>query len=79
MVHHDRPITLLDLRKLIQAIDYRYWEWKAEITCEANLMSKVDPKGDPKITRNPEATPKGKALVQGLALKECCTYSPTNL
>ena len=24
-------------------------------------MSKVDPKGDPKITRNPKATPKGKA------------------
>ena len=24
-------------------------------------MSKVDPKGDPKITRNPEAAPKGKA------------------
>ena len=45
----------------MQAIDYRYWERKAEITCEANLTSKVDPKGDPKITRNPEATPKGKA------------------
>ena len=25
-------------------------------------MSKVDPKGDPKITRNPKAMPKGKAL-----------------
>ena len=61
MVHHDRPVTLLDLRKLIQAIDYRYWEQKAEITCEANLTSKVDPKGDLKIARNPKATPKGKA------------------
>ena len=24
MVHHDQPITLLDLQKLIQAIDHRY-------------------------------------------------------
>ena len=61
MVHHNWPVMLLDLRKLVQAINYRYWERKAEITCEANLMSKVDPKGDPKITRNPEAAPKGKA------------------
>ena len=61
MVHHDRPIMLLDLHKLVQAIDYCYWEWKAEITCEANPTSKVDPKGDPKIARNPEAAPQGKA------------------
>ena len=52
---------LLDLCKLVQAIDYRYWEWKAEIMCEANPTSKVDPKGDPKVTRNPEAAPKGRA------------------
>ena len=45
----------------MQAINYRYWEQKAEITHEANLTSKVDPKGDPKIARNPEAAPKGKA------------------
>ena len=62
MVHHDRPVTLLDLHKLVQAIDYRYWERKAEITCEANPTSKGDPKGDLKIARNPEAAPKGKAL-----------------
>ena len=29
MVHHDQPITLLDLCKLVQAIDYHYWERKA--------------------------------------------------
>ena len=66
MVHHDQPVTLLDLHnswcKLIQAIDYRYWERKAEITCEANPMSMVDPRGDPKAGRNPKATSKGKAL-----------------
>ena len=52
----------LDLYKLMQAINYCYWERKAEITHKANPTSKVDPKGDPKITRNPEAAPKGKAL-----------------
>ena len=61
IVHHDRPVMLLDLHKLMQAIDYRYWEQKAEITCKANPMSKVDPKGDPKIARNPKAAPKGRA------------------
>jgi Retrotransposon gag protein/Zinc knuckle len=61
MVHHDRPVTLLGLRKLVQAIDYRYWERKAEITREANPTSKVDHKVDPKVARNPEAAPKGKA------------------
>ena len=61
MVHYDWPITLLDLHKLVQAINYHYWEWKAEITCEANPTSKVDPKGDPKTARDPEATSKGKA------------------
>ena len=33
----------------------------AEITRKANPTSKGDPKGDPKIPRNPEPTPKGKA------------------
>ena len=62
MVHHDRPVTLLDLHKLVQAIDYRYWEQKAEIMCEANPTSRVDPKGNQKVARNPEAVPKGKAM-----------------
>ena len=29
MVHHDQPITLLDLCKLVQAIDYHYLGQKA--------------------------------------------------
>ena len=61
MVHHDRPVTMLDLHKLVQAIDYRYWEREAEIMHKANLTSKVDPKGDLKVARNPEAMCKGKA------------------
>ena len=61
MVHHDWPITLRDLRKLVQAIKHRYWERKAEVTREANPVSRVDPRNDPKTSKNPEATPKGKA------------------
>ena len=62
MVHHNQPVTLLDLHKLIQAINYCYWEWKTEITHKANPTSEVDPKGNPKTARNPEAASKGKAL-----------------
>ena len=32
MVHHDKPTTLSDLRKLVQAIDSCYWECKVEIS-----------------------------------------------
>ena len=61
MVHHDQPITLRDLCKLVQAINYCYWEQKAEIMCEANPTSRADPKTDPKVVRNPKLTPKGRA------------------
>ena len=61
MVHHNWPITLLDLCKLVQTIDHRYWERKAEVMCEANLTCRVDPKNDPKTAKNPKAMPKGKA------------------
>ena len=61
MVHHDQPITLRDLCKLVQTIDHHYWEQKAEVTHEANPMSRVDPINDPKTGKNPEATPKGKS------------------
>ena len=61
MVHHDRPVTLRDLHKLVQTIDHHYWEWKAEVTCEANPTSRVDPRNDPKTGKNPEAMPKGKS------------------
>ena len=60
-MHHDWPVTLWDLCKLIQTIDHRYWEWKAEVTREANPTSRIDPRNDPKTGKNPEATPKGKS------------------
>ena len=62
MVHHNRPVTLRDLCKLVQTIDHRYWEWKAKVTHEANPTSRVDPRNDPKTGKNPEAMPKGKSL-----------------
>ena len=62
MVHHDWPVTLRDLRKLIQAINHHYWERKAKVMCEANPMSRVDPRNDLKTGKTPEAAPKGKAL-----------------
>ena len=61
MVHHDWPIILQELHKLMQAIDHRYWEQKAKVTHEANPASKVDPRNDPKTSKNPKAMPKGKA------------------
>ena len=61
MVHHNWPVTLQDLHKLVQTIDHRYWEWKAEVTRKANPMSRVDPRNNPKTGKNPEATPKGKS------------------
>ena len=61
MVHHDWPVTSRDLHKLVQAIDHHYWEWKAEVTHEANPTSRVDPRNDLKTGKNPEAAPKGKA------------------
>ena len=61
MVHHDRPVTLWDLHKLIQAIDHQYWERKAEVMHEANPMSRVDPRNNLKTGKTPEAVPKGKA------------------
>ena len=61
MVHHDQPVTLRDLCKLMQAIDHRYWEWKAEVTREANPTNRVDPRNNPKTGKTPEAAPKGKA------------------
>ena len=62
MVHHDQPITLWDLCKLVQAIDHCYWERKTEVMCKANPTSRVDPRNDPKTGKTPEAVPKGKAL-----------------
>src|SRR5467141_195270 len=47
MVHHHKPNTLAGLRKLIQAIDARYWECKGELSHETRTSSnKSDNKSD---------------------------------
>ena len=59
-------MTLTDLHKPVQAIDYQYWERKAELMCETHPTSKADPKANPKANpksgRGTEAGPKGKVL-----------------
>src|SRR5882724_2932529 len=32
MVHHNKLNMLSSLRKLVQAIDARYWEWRSEVS-----------------------------------------------
>src|SRR6266481_6905367 len=39
MVHHPKPTSLAELRKLVQAINSRYWERKAEITHDSATTS----------------------------------------
>ena len=50
----------MHVAKAISSIFYTTYK-KAEIMCEANPMSRADPKGDPKVDRNPELVPKGQA------------------
>src|SRR5882724_2382111 len=50
MVHHEKPNTLSGLRKLIQAIDARYWERRGEVSCETRASgssgNKTEQKSD---------------------------------
>src|SRR6266481_4861044 len=39
MVHHDKPMTLLGLRKTAQAIDVWYWECHAEVSRKTNTAT----------------------------------------
>src|SRR6266481_3243872 len=55
MVHHPKPTSLADLRKLVQAIDSWYWECKVEITHDSATTStcqeaKPNPKTDKKAS-----------------------------
>ena len=62
MVHHDKPMTLSGLRRLVQAIDAHYWECKAEIAHEtptANSSSNKSEKNNNKSSSN-----KGKGSLQ---------------
>ena len=63
MVHHDKPTTLSDLQKLVQAIDYRYWECKAEISHEntsSTSRNKSENKSDDSKTEKGKGSSKSK-------------------
>ena len=52
MVHHDKPTTLAGLRKLVQAIDSRYWECKAEVSRETTASGSSSHKNENKSSDN---------------------------
>ena len=63
MVHHNKPTTLSDLRKLVQAIDSRYWEHKAEISREnasGTSRNKSENKSDNSKTEKGKGSSKSK-------------------
>ena len=63
MVHHDKPTTLSDLRKLVQAINSRYWERKAEISHEnasGTSGNKLENKSDNSKTEKGKGSSKSK-------------------
>ena len=63
MVHHDKPTTLSGLWRLMQAIDARYWECKAEIACETPTASSSGNKSE-KNDNNKSSSDKGKGSSQ---------------
>ena len=69
MVHHPKPTSLVELRKLVQAIDSHYWEHKAEITRDSTTTftrqeAKPKPKTDkkaPSMQAKPQNKPAEKS------------------
>src|SRR6266481_5150893 len=62
MVHHPKPTNLADLRKIVQAINSRFWEPKAEIvrdsiTASTRQESKTESKADQKAPAAPTRRP----------------------
>ena len=63
LVHHNKPTTLSDLQKLIQAIDSCYWEHKAEISHEnasGTSRNKSENKSDNSKTEKGKGSSKSK-------------------
>ena len=63
MVHHDKPMTLSGLRKLVQAIDTHYWEHKAEIAHETPAANSSSNKSE-KNNNNKSSSDKGQGSSQ---------------
>ena len=63
MVHHDKPTTLSDLQKLVQAIDSCYWECKVEISREnasGTSGNKLENKSNNSKTKKGKGSSKSK-------------------
>ena len=64
MVHHPKPVSLLELCKLVQAINSCYWECKAEIAHDTPVTSsRPESRPDLKMDRRVPSTqskPQGK-------------------
>ena len=60
MVHHDKPTTLLGLRRLTQAINARYWERRAEVSRETTTTGMTTNKSEKSDTAKVDSKSKGK-------------------
>ena len=81
MVHHDKPTTLSDLRKLIQAIDSCYWEHKAEISCEnasGSSGNKSENKSDNSKTEKGKGSSKSKQKDSNLSSSSTSSKGSTS-
>jgi len=63
MVHHDKLTTLAGIIKLVQAIDLRYWECKAEVSQETTTSGSSGHKNENKSSDNTKSD-KGKSSSQ---------------
>src|SRR5882724_6862099 len=61
MVHHDKPNTLSGLRKLVQAIDARYWEQRGEVSHETRTSESSGNKSEPKSNQSKSDNKSGKS------------------
>ena len=64
MVHHDKLTTLPGLRKVAQAIDVRYWERHAEVSCETNTATTSMHKSEKSDSSKMDAKSKGSSHSQ---------------
>jgi len=60
MVHHEKPNTLIGLRKLVQAINTRYWERKGELSRETRASGSSGNKSKHKSDSNKSDNKSGK-------------------
>ncbi len=64
MVHHDKPTTLLGLWKVVQAIDARYWERHAEVSCETTTATTSGHRSEKSDSSKTDTKSKGSSQSQ---------------